>query len=86
MSIFLIPKQERLSGNLIIDVFDKDKKAVKAEGGAEILGEVEQVEIEETKTYYAGGIDVIGEEVTGKVTIINNYNKKSAIGSHHAAA
>ncbi|MBU4375799.1 hypothetical protein KKH38_04835, partial [Patescibacteria group bacterium] len=79
VSIFLIPKQERLSGNLIIDVFDKDKKAVKAEGGAEILGEVEQVEIEETKTYYAGGIDVIGEEVTGKVTIINNYNKNQPL-------
>ncbi|MCG2700539.1 hypothetical protein L6267_00010 [Candidatus Parcubacteria bacterium] len=79
VSIFLIPNQERLSGNLVIDVFDKDKKAVKAEGGMEILGEVEQVEIEETKTYYAGGIDVIGEEVTGKVTIINNYNKNQPL-------
>lgn len=79
VSIFLIPNQERLSGNLIIDIFDKDKKAVKTEDGIEVLGEIEQVEIEETKTYYASGVDVIGEEVTGKVTIINNYNKSQPL-------
>ena len=79
VSIFLAPTQERLSGNLIIDVLDKDKKITKAENEAEIFGEVEPVEIEETKTYYASGIDIIGEEVVGKVTIINNYSKNQQL-------
>ncbi len=79
VSIYLIPSKEKLSGNLIIDVIDKDKKNIKTEDSMEILGEVEQVEIEETKIYYAGGVDIIGEEVTGKVIITNNYNKNQPL-------
>ena len=77
VTITLIPAKEHLSGNLMIDVYDKSKRSIA--GGGAIIGAVKQINAEQIKAYQAGGIEVIGEEVTGTVTIINNYNKNQPL-------
>ena len=77
VTITLIPSQERVSSNLILDVFDQDKRSAVSEG--EILGAVKQVEVEQIKTYPATDIEVISEEVIGKVILINNYSKNQPL-------
>lgn len=79
-TIILTPAEERISNNLIVDVYDKNKQGEGASlSNGAISGVVEQIEVEETKIYKSSGADVIGEEVTGKVTIINNYNKNQPL-------
>lgn len=77
VSIIIVPKQVKVSGDLTIDIFDQSKNANLAEGV--ITGIVKQVEVEQTKTYKATGKKILGQEVTGKVTIINNYNKNQPL-------
>jgi len=77
VTIILTPKQEHISSNLIIDVFDQDKRSTVSQG--EILGVVKQVEVEQSKTYLATDIEVISEEVIGTVILINNYNKNQPL-------
>ncbi len=77
ITIVLIPNQERISSNLILDVFDQDKRSAVGEG--EVIGVVKQVEVEQSKTYPATDIEVISEEVIGKVILINNYNKNQPL-------
>jgi len=77
VSISLIPNQERLSSNLIIDIYDKSKRSVA--GNGVVLGVVKQIEVEQTKSFQASGVEVMGEEVTGKVIIINNYSKNQPL-------
>jgi hypothetical protein len=77
VTITVVPKQERTSSNLIIDVYDEDKN-IKA-SKLSIPGVVESIEVKEVKSYLASGREVIGEETTGKVIIINNYNKNQPL-------
>jgi len=77
VSITIMPKSERISGDLVANIYDKDKAGVKGEQA--IAGVVRQTEVSETKTYAATGTETLGEEVTGKVTIINNYNRSQPL-------
>jgi hypothetical protein len=78
--IILTPAEEKISDNLIVDVYDKNKQGeIAPQGRGAISGVVEQIEVEETKIYESSGADVVGEEVTGKVTIVNNYNKNQPL-------
>ncbi len=77
VTITLIPNQERISNNMIIDIYDSgnDQRADKNS----IQGAVKLVSINDTKTYDSSGTEVIGEEVAGKVTIYNNYTKNQPL-------
>ncbi|MDD5032185.1 MAG: hypothetical protein PHR36_04045 [Patescibacteria group bacterium] len=77
LDIVLIPAQERLSDSLVIDIYGSNNEP--AVPGKSLAGIVEQTSIEETNTYSASGLKTIGEEVTGKVTIINDYNKNQPL-------
>ncbi|MFH1661861.1 MAG: hypothetical protein ABIA02_02085 [Candidatus Falkowbacteria bacterium] len=75
--ITVVPKEERISSDLVIDIFDSDKRSGTEDGG--ILGVIKQVEIGQTEVYSASDIEIIEEEVVGKVTLINNYNKNQPL-------
>ena len=80
VTIIITPADERVSNNLIVDIYDKNKQGESASlSSGAVGGAVEQIEVEETKIYEASGADVVGEEVTGKVTIVNNYNKNQPL-------
>lgn len=77
LNIVLISAQERLSDNLAIDIYGNGSEP--AVPGKSLVGIVEQTSLEAKNTYSASGSEKIGEEVTGKVTIINNYNKNQPL-------
>lgn len=75
--IIITPAEERINGNLIIDIFDNSNNI--AESGSLISGAVKEVEIELAGLYPATGSEIIGKEVTGKVTLINNYDRSQML-------
>jgi len=77
VSIFLIPNQEKLSDNLTVDVYDQSQSALASEKN--VVGVVKQVDVELTKSYPVSGKEILGQEVTGKVLIINSYNKNQPL-------
>jgi len=79
LTIVLIPNQERISGSFIVDIYDKDKTEPATLMEKAMAGVVGEIEIEETKTFSSSGVEVIGQEVIGKVTIINKYNKNQPL-------
>ncbi len=80
VTIIITPADERVGNNLLVDIYDKNKQSENASlNKGAVSGAVEQIEVEETKIYESSGADIIGEEVIGKVTIINDYNKNQPL-------
>ncbi len=79
LTIVLIPSQERVSDNFTVNVYDKDKVKTGAIPAEAVAGIVRNVEIKEDKVFPSSGAEVIGEEVSGKVTIVNHYNKNQPL-------
>ncbi len=77
VSIVLIPNQERITNNLIIDIYDKNKELKKTD--ASIYGVVRKISLSQSDVYPATGEEVIGEEVVGKAIIVNNYYKNQPL-------
>lgn len=79
LTIVLIPSQERISDSLIFDVYDENLKEESFLENNSVKGIVEQIKIKESKIYLSTDTEIIGEEVSGKVIIINNYNKNQPL-------
>jgi len=77
LTIVLIPSQERVSGNLVVDIYDKNK--AKSITDQVISGIVEEKEISQSGEYISSGTEKIGEVIIGSVTIINNYTKNQPL-------
>jgi len=77
VSIVLIPNQERVSNNMIFDVFDKDNNL--HSGTNSIKGIVKEIKIEKQKEYEAHGEEIIGKEAAGEVIITNTYVKNQPL-------
>lgn len=77
LTINITPNKERISDSLILDINNAGNGIT--ETNKNINGLVEQAEISESKEYSATGVEVIGEEVVGKVSIINNYIKNQPL-------
>jgi hypothetical protein len=77
VTIVLIPNQERIGNNLMFDVYDQEKNTAIADNV--VAGIVQAVELNSENKYPAGGEEAIGEELSGKVTIINNYTKNQPL-------
>ncbi len=79
LTITIIPRKEMITGEAVITVYDKNKVSQPPSALESAEGVIEQIQLEEKKKYPASGIEVIGEEVTGKVTIVNNYTKNQPL-------
>jgi hypothetical protein len=77
VTITIIPDQERINNNMIIDVYDKDNEGEL--GSDKIAGVVKKASMELTESYQTSGEDVIGEEVVGEVIIYNYYTKNQPL-------
>lgn len=77
LTIVLIPNQERISNNMIFDVYNPDADINDAAGSIE--GVVKLITVEHKEKYQASGEDIIGEDAIGKATIVNNYNKSQPL-------
>lgn len=77
LKIILVPVKERVSNNLIFDVYDSNSPGLAS--GSGMAGVVKEIKASSTKTYLATGSKIIGEDVSGKVTIYNNSGKNQPL-------
>jgi hypothetical protein len=77
VDISLSLKQEGVSDDLIVDVYDRGEDYVIPESA--VRGLVREIKIEQSKVYQSSGKDVLGEEVTGKIKVVNNRDRKQPL-------
>lgn len=77
VEITLIPNQERLSNNLIFDIYDQAKNSPANESA--LPGLVQSISVTNENNNDSTGGEVLGEEVVGTVTLVNNYNKNQPL-------
>ena len=73
VKIVIISAKEKIADSLTVEVVNQGGVA------GQIAGVVKPVPLEETKTFVSSGREVLGEEVTGRVTIVNNYIKNQPL-------
>lgn len=75
LDVKITPKQEKVTSNLVADIYNGDA-AAKDSG---VAGLVRQAGIEQSKEFETTGKLVSGEELIGTATIVNNYNKSQSL-------
>ena len=75
VTITLTPKKNRVSDNLIVNVYDQRETQKSDLSSKTITGVVDKLNIKKSATYKSTGERVIGEEITGEVKIVNNYSQ-----------
>jgi len=76
LTVVVSPSKETVSESLIVDVYGANQNI---NSDRSLKGNITRVEAEETGIYMASGEEVKGEEVLGKVKLINNYSKSQAL-------
>ncbi|MCK5416834.1 hypothetical protein KAI92_05405 [Candidatus Parcubacteria bacterium] len=76
VTITIIPSYERVSSEMLFDVYNKKTENLSERA---MSGLVSRVTIEHMSFFDATGIEVIGKDATGKAVIINNYNKNQPL-------
>ncbi len=79
LTVYVSPKTERISDKLIVNIYNDEKEDMDFSSREYMRGVVEQISVKEEKKYEATGAEIIGEQIFGKVTIINNYNQSQAL-------
>lgn len=84
LTIIVSPKGEEINDNLLLKVQSDNASSTVSDSADNdfrelVSGTVNEVAVSEEKTYPATGEEFTGEEVSGKVKIINNSNKAQAL-------
>lgn len=77
LNIVIIPTQEKISDSSSVEIINQAGGL--SAGSEQIYGIVRQVPVEQFKEFSASGKEVLGQEVSGKITIINNYVKNQPL-------
>jgi len=76
LTILITPKVEAMNDNLFLKVLGGENQAAAVnDGREEISGTINELDLEISKTYQATGEEYIGEEISGKVFLINNHTR-----------
>lgn len=76
LTIVIIPAQEKITDSSTVEIVSQ-AGGVPASG--QIYGIVKQVPVEQSREFSAGGQETLGQEVSGKVVIVNNYVKNQPL-------
>jgi len=76
VKIILIPNQEKVSNNMIFEIYDKENGN---SSKGMIAGAIREESIESSSVFEPSGTEVIGKEAVGEVTIINNYSQNQPL-------
>jgi hypothetical protein len=80
LTIEVTPKTERISDKISITVNGSSvSQPGQVAGNQQISGSVEQIPVKEVKIYPATGAEILGQEIVGKVEIINNYSQDKTL-------
>jgi len=75
MTVEVTPNKDRISDKISFTVKSGDNKGA----DSTINGAVEQLPVKKEKTFQATGANVLGKEITGKVTIFNKQAKSQTL-------
>ncbi len=84
-TIIIIPTREKIADNLNVEIVDQAINPSLGQGPdalvgtRQVFGVVKQVPVEQAKIFTVSGKEVLGQEVTGKITIINHYLKNQPL-------
>lgn len=76
VQISVTPAKEEFNSNLIFDLYDEEK--IPADASA-MKGVVKEIEISDEQIYFATGKKILSQNIVGKVTLINKYNKSQPL-------
>jgi len=80
LTLFITPKTESVGASLEFDVYNQDLGQPSATSTNQLIsGKVKELTVSGNKTYPSSGEEVLGEEIVGQVTLINNYNKNQTL-------
>jgi hypothetical protein len=78
LTIAISPSEEVVNNNVLIDVYNSDNNAA-LKSASSLSGNVSSITSTAEEVYSSTGEEIIGEEVVGRVKIINNYSKNQAL-------
>jgi hypothetical protein len=81
LTVEVTPKTERVSDKLGVTVSNAplNQPGINLSNAVNIQGSVEQIPVKQRKTYEATGANVLGEEIVGRVSIVNNYSEDKTL-------
>jgi hypothetical protein len=81
LTVEVTAKTERISDKLNITLTNggSDQGGIDLSGKVTVAGSVEQIPVKEQKIYEATGANILGQEIRGKVSIINNYSQEKTL-------
>lgn len=80
LTILITPEIETTSDTLFLKVANQSEAEVRpGDARTQVSGSVNEVELDLEKTYLASGEEYLGEEISGKVRIVNNYNRSQSL-------
>lgn len=77
VKIVIISAKEKIADSLSVEIVNQANRSGVSQ--APITGVVKSVPVEEAKTFASSGREILGEEVVGRVTIVNNYIKNQPL-------
>lgn len=77
LTIIIIPAKEKITDNSTLEIIRQTSGSNLAP--EQIYGVVKQVPVEQSREFSASGQEILGQEVAGQVTIINNYVKNQPL-------
>jgi hypothetical protein len=82
LTVEVTPKTERVSDKLSVTVTNgsaPEQGGINLSNVANIQGSVEQIPVKQKKSYEATGANILGEEIAGRVTIVNHYSEDKTL-------
>ncbi len=79
LTITITPQNERISDNMVVNVYNDEGENNSPYLNNDIVGAVEVLEVQESSIYQSSGEEVTGKEIQGKVRIINNYSQNQPL-------
>ena len=81
LTVEVTPKTERITDKINFTVLNGANNAAAAAltDQATVVGSVEKIPVKDENTYPATGENILGQEITGKVSIINNYSQSKTL-------
>lgn len=77
LTIYITPKGEIINDSILVKVYDDSKQAKL--NSNHVDGVVKEINSNVSKEYKSSGEKFIGDEIKGRVTIINNYNRNQPL-------
>lgn len=80
LNIDIVPKNENLNESLLLKVSNNASGIrLLSDPRESVSGQIEEIEVSLTKEFPASGEEFVGEDIAGKVKIINNYSRSQAL-------